>query len=115
MSDSYQIFRNRVAHIYAEHDAAPRLKNVSRTIDHDGYVVIRGRAPRRSFPWTGLFLVIAVFFIVKGSLVATLGDDFYKTQVSKLQPASAIERVGVWTMKTDPISGWVAQQINSLR
>ncbi len=115
MSDSYSEFQDRVAHIYAKHEKGPRLRKVSRYVDRDGYVVIRGRAPRRSVPWAGLIMIAAAFFGVKGTMIATMGNDFYNSKVSKLEPANIVERAAAWTMQPDPLSRWIALQIKSLR
>lgn len=115
MSDSYAEFQNRVSGIYRKETSKPQLRRVSRTIDRDGYIVLRGRRPGINFPWTGLILLAAAFFGVKGATMATLGYDYYASSVGHMTPANLVERAGIWTIEPDPISRWVAVQIKSLR
>lgn len=117
MNDSYNEFQIRVARIYKKQGKSKLSRKNSRAIykqGQDGYTVIRGAAPRRSFPWTGLTLIFLAFFGIKGALMANIGPDIYHTHVSDLAPATLLEQFRTWTMRPDPISGWVARQINSL-
>lgn len=117
MSDSYNEFQERVARIYKEHGKKSRFnrKNTRAVYVHgqDGYTVIRGRAPRRSFPWSGLMLILIAFFSVKGAIMANMGPEFYAKEVSELSSTTVLEQFRVWTMGPDPISTWVAQTIKS--
>ena len=114
MNESYNEFQERVARIYKKQGSRKLSRKNSRAIykqGQDGYTVIRGAAPRRSFPWLGLMLVVATFFGVKGAVMANIGPDFYKSQVNGLVPSTLLEQAHRWTMQPDPVSGWVAKQI----
>lgn len=117
MSESYNEFQERVARVYTEQGKkSPSRKNTRAVYvqGQDGYTVIHARAPRRSFPWTGLLFVLIAFFSVKGAIMANMGPEFYAQQVSAMSPSTVLEHMRVWTMGADPVSTWVATTIKSL-
>lgn len=67
------------------------------------------RTPR--FPWRGVFLTLAVFFALKGMLLAHLGATTYDERVAKLEEGTSFEVVGAYAMKADPITKWTAESI----
>ncbi|MDC0738790.1 hypothetical protein N6L24_10900 [Cognatishimia sp. SS12] len=84
-------------------------------IDRDGYVIVRGYRERRSIPLTGLMLLMAGFFGLKGVMMAQLGPDNYATRIDTLgEGRSAAVAMGVWTMQPDPVSTFVAQHLKGM-
>ncbi|WP_127114914.1 hypothetical protein [Shimia sediminis] len=117
MSDSYNEFQDRVARIYSAQGNKSLLRKNTRAVyvqGQDGYTVIRGREPRRPFPWSGLVLLLVAFFMVKGAIMANMGPEFYTREVAQLEPTTVLEHFRVWTMGADPVSSWVAQILKSL-
>ncbi|WP_243614469.1 hypothetical protein [Shimia aestuarii] len=116
MSDSYKDFQARVARIYDLNETATRdtSSRVSVHREPNGYVVIRGARPSMRIPWTGILMVLAAVFMLKGAVMARLGADFYKSEIGRLRPSTVLEQIGTWTMRPDPISSWVARQIKTL-
>ncbi|WP_299351754.1 hypothetical protein [uncultured Shimia sp.] len=117
MSDSYYEFQDRVARIYKKQGKKSLFRRKTRAVyvqGQDGYTVIRARASRGSFPWSGVVLVFFAFFSVKGAIMANMGPEVYNEKVSELSTATVLERFRFWTMSPDPLSSWVAKTIKSL-
>ncbi|KPA20122.1 hypothetical protein shim_36200 [Shimia sp. SK013] len=114
MSESYAEFHDRLAKIYRQQAKTGRLGRKAVAIDRSGYVIVKGKANRRSFPWTGLMMVMVAFFAIKGVMIAQFGPDFYSQNVARMADASVAEQAAAWTMSPDPISRWVALQLKSV-
>ncbi len=116
MSDSYKEFQARVARIYELNGTSARdtSSHVRIHREPNGYIVIRGARPAFRIPWTGLFMVLAAVFMLKGAVMARLGTDVYRAEIGRLHPSTVLEQIGMWTMLPDPVSSWVARQITSL-
>ncbi|MGR3712795.1 MAG: hypothetical protein ACU0A6_06720 [Shimia sp.] len=108
MSESYAEFHDRLAKIYRQQAKTGRIGRKAIAIDRNGYVIVKGKGRRRSFPWTGLTMVAIAFFGVKGLMMAQFGPDFYSQHVARLADASVVEQAAAWTMQPDPVSRWVA-------
>ncbi|MEH6835037.1 MULTISPECIES: hypothetical protein [Falsihalocynthiibacter] len=80
-------------------------------VDDDGLIATRTlrRTPR--FPWRGVFLTLAVFFVLKGMLLAHLGAATYDARVAKLEAGTAFEKVGAFAMAADPVTKMTAETI----
>ncbi|TCL08678.1 hypothetical protein BXY66_0716 [Shimia isoporae] len=114
MSESYAEFHDRLAKIYRQQAKTGRVGRKAVAIDRNGYVIVKGKANRRSFPWSGLMMVAVAFFAIKGIMIAQFGPDFYSQHVARMADASAAEQVMSWTMSPDPVSRWVATQVKSV-
>lgn len=115
MTDSYNDFHARVARIYElNEETSKKASKMSLKAKHDGTFVIRGALSGFRVPWTGIMMILMAVFVLKGSMIARVGPDVYKTQVGRLVPSTLLEQVGAWTMRPDPISNWVALQIKHL-
>ena len=84
------------------------------SVNHDGLVVARVRRRGPSFPWKGVALCFLAFFIFKGFMLAQLGEATYNDRVAKLQAGTVIEQTGAYVMSVDPVTNWVAAQIQSV-
>ncbi len=114
MSESNAEFHERLARIYRKEAKSGRLGRQSIAINRDGYVIVRGAGRRRGFPWSGLMLLVAGFFIIKGVLMSQFGPDFYVQNVARLDAGTAVEKAAAFTLRPDPMSRWVAHQIKTL-
>ncbi|MEO1952467.1 hypothetical protein [Thioclava sp.] len=63
---------------------------------------------RRSIPLRGVALVFAGILLVKGAMLAQVGQESYEARVASLAGGSQFERVGAWIMHADPITRKIA-------
>lgn len=88
-----------------------------RLVERDGLLVpvpdrrIRGHS---GFPLNGIAMGLAAFLVFKGFLLAYLGPVTYTQRVSGLSGGSTIEQIGGWLMAADPVTHWIAAQLNML-
>ncbi len=84
------------------------------SVNHDGLIVakVRRRGPR--FPWKGVALCFVAFFAFKGFLLVQLGESTFSDRVQKLENGTIVEQAGAYAMSADPLTKWIAGQINSL-
>lgn len=80
-------------------------------VDSDG--TITGKPTRRSFsfPWKPTAIFFTIFFVVKALLLVQLGQPHYNDLVADLQDGSTVEKVGAYVMSADPMTKWLAAQI----
>ena len=116
MTDSYNDFQARVARIYALNEQTSKRgsRRVALTTTRDGHLVIRGARPRFEFPWTGLLFIVVAVFMLKGAVIARFGVADYEAQLARFEASTRLEQLGAWTMRPDPISSWIALQIQYL-
>lgn len=69
---------------------------------------------RRSFPARGLVLSLGLFLLFKGFLLSHLGAITYVDRVSKLEEGNVVEQMGAWAMRADPVTLWIAEQVDTL-
>lgn len=99
----YRLSKKRKKGVGARHSAL---------MDSDGYMIVRGFEQRRGLPFKGLFLLAVGFICLKGLMMATMGEGAYAAKVSDLlETQSAVSQLGVWAMKADPVSSFVADNI----
>ena len=84
------------------------------TVNHDGLIIARPRRKTSHFPYRALFLGLLILLAFKGFLFANLGPEAYQDQVAILQSGTAIEKVGAYVMKADPVTIWLADQMATL-
>jgi len=84
------------------------------TVNHDGLIIARPRRNSSHFPFRGLFLGLLILLAFKGFLFAKLGPESYQDQVTLLQAGTAVEKVGAYVMKADPVTIWLAGQMGTL-
>lgn len=84
------------------------------SINHDGLIIAKVRRSGPRFPWKGIALCFIAFFAFKGFLLAQLGEATYNNRVASLQAGTSIEKIGAYGMSADPVTQWVASQINTV-
>ena len=75
-----------------------------RSVNEQGLIVTRPRLYKPSIPLNGLLMVLAISFLLKGLLLAGLGEAAYAERVAKLQAGSMIEQIGARVMQSDPLT-----------
>jgi hypothetical protein len=105
-------FEKRIRKITRNHDRMNGA-GVIYSVNHDGLIIARPRRRRASFPLRGVLLVIAAGFAFKGFLLADLGPATYGDRISASQSGTLIEQGSAWLMQVDPVTVWVAEQINA--
>ena len=84
------------------------------TVSHDGLVIARPRRKSAHFSFRGLFLGLLILLAFKGFLFAKIGPESYQDRVTLLQGGTAVEKVGAYVMKADPVTVWLAEQMGAL-
>lgn len=84
---------------------------VTLVVAEDGLISTRAARRTPRFPWRGVFLTFAVFFALKGMLLAHLGPITYDGRVAKLESGTVFEQAGAFAMKADPVTKWTAETI----
>ena len=82
-------------------------------VSADGLLVAHPRRQQLKFPWRILAVVAALFFVFKGLLMVGLGEQEYTDRALSLQTGTPVEQVGGWIMQPDPLTLWVAKQLNT--
>ena len=100
-------FDKRLKRIVRRHDKMA-TGGVVRAVNSDGLIVARPRLYKPKFPLKGLIVVLALGFLLKGFLLAYLGEEAYAERVATLQAGSTLEQVGAWVMQSDPVTAVVA-------
>ena len=112
MSDTRANFESRLSRLEKKRKKA-RVYPRSAFVDSDGYVIVRGYQKRRSFPMLGLVLLAVGFFGLKGGMMMQMGLDGYAAKIDRQsQSENAVANLGVWTLRPDPVSELVAEQLN---
>lgn len=110
MADAKQIqFGQRLRRIDRNHRKISRGYVAS--MNHDGLVIARPRRKSSGFPLRGLFLCLLMLLTFKGFLFAQLGETAYADRVALLEGGTVVEKVGAYAMKADPVTLWIAGQI----
>jgi hypothetical protein len=105
-------FDKRLKRIVRRHDKM--ANGVVRTVNSDGLIVARPRLYKPQFPLKGLIVVLALGFLLKGFLLAYLGDAGYAERIAALQAGNVVEQAGAWVMQSDPVTAVVAGGIQSI-
>lgn len=111
MADAnYAGFNERLSRIDRNHRKAAH--GYMQMVERDGIMVPRGRRVRfrRGIPFRGLFLLLAGFLLFKGFLLASLGAATYHDRLERLGEHNLVEQLGVWVMRDDPVTVWLAEQ-----
>jgi hypothetical protein len=77
-------------------------------------VPVEGVKLRRGMPLRGISLALGMFLVFKGFLLAYLGPVTYANRVGTLDSGTIVEQMGGWIMRADPITHWIATQLNML-
>lgn len=111
MTDAKQIqFGHRLRRIDRHHRKLARGYVTS--VNHDGLIVARPRRQTSLFPLRGLFLCLLTLLAFKGFIYAQLGPTSYGERVALLQEGTIVEKMGGYAMTADPVTLWIAGQID---
>lgn len=81
-------------------------------VDRNGILVAEPkRAIRPYFPVQKALLFLMVFFVLKGFILASHGEDVYNERLASLQNGSLVEAAGATIMGVDPITENVSKFI----
>lgn len=81
----------------------------------DGLIVVRPK--RRARNASGLKLVIlavAMFFVMKITMVVSAGPASYESKLAPLQAGTVIEQMGAYVMSIDPLTKLASEQVSLL-
>lgn len=81
------------------------------SVNHDGLIIARVRRTGPRFPWKGIALCFLAFFAFKGFVLSQLGETSFNARVDSLKSGTYIEQAGAYAMSADPVTVWVASQI----
>ncbi len=84
------------------------------SVNHDGLIIAKVRRSGPRFPWKGIALCFAAFFVFKGFLLSQLGETTYNERVVSLQQGTVIEQAGAYAMSADPVTVMISEQISSV-
>lgn len=109
MARSEAAFQNRVRKVEKNYRARIERGSVA-MMRKDGLIVIRPRRRTPSFPWKGLALMIAGFFMFKTFILITSGTGAYEERRAMLAQGTQLEVAGAWVMQVDPVTRWLQEQ-----
>jgi hypothetical protein len=107
------LFYERLRRLGQKHRALAR--GYRARMRSDGLIVL---VPKRTFVALSprpLAIVLVIFVLVKGALMAGLGVQNYEGRVSHLQTGTALDRAGAAVMQPDPVSRVVALTLDTFR
>ncbi|MBW0156903.1 hypothetical protein [Sedimentimonas flavescens] len=113
MTDSkIENFQSRLARIDQIHAAGGAFEAdgaLGRT-----YFDTHRKKARRAIPWRGFSLLFLAALLLKGSLLASLGEDVYGERVASLTAGNQFEKLGAWVLKVEPATRLVADVLRPL-
>jgi len=112
MSDSQTVFNKRLAKLGRKHRKMEQ--GYTTKMRSDGLIVVKPRARGINFPFKGLLIVLAVFFLFKGFMLASVGAATYDQRVAALADGSPFEQGGAWVMQADPVTKYVAERMRPI-
>ncbi len=113
MSDIYmKNFNKRVRRINKKHRKMSH--GIVHSINHDGLIVARARRRGPRLPWKGIAFAIVAFFGFKVFLLIQLGQATYDDRIELLQAGTIIEQAGAYVMSADPLTMFIANQVEAL-
>lgn len=108
-------FENRLARIDQIHAAGGAFE-ASGSLGRSYFDSVRPNA-RKAFPWRGVALIFLGALLLKGTLLAYLGQGIYDARVAELAKGSIFEQAGAWVLHADTatrvIAGLLAPVIGS--
>ena len=105
-------FDQRITRLNKKHNKLSR--GYRATMRSDGLVVMKPQRMRSAIPAKVLVLCLLCFFGFKALLLSHLGASAYETRVSSLGEGTAVEQAGAWIMQADPVTRFVANQLNTV-
>lgn len=111
MADAKQIeFGHRLDKIERTHKRL--AKGYVTSIGKDGLIVARPARRASGLPLRGLFLALFVLLAFKGFVYSQIGGQAYQDRVALLESGTFVEKIGAYAMYADPVTVWIAGQID---
>nr|WP_263618922.1 hypothetical protein [Ruegeria profundi] len=104
-------FDRRIHRLNKKH--AKLSRGYRATMRKDGLVVMKPQRVRSAVPAKLLLICLAGLFAFKVFLLSSLGSSAYQYRVDNLALGTPVEQAGAWVMQIDPVSAFLATQINS--
>lgn len=86
----------------------------SATLTGDGLIVVQPRRFQFKLPVRGFVLLMAIFMLFKGFMLASLGDANYGERLTLLNSGTVYEQAGAFVMGIDPVSQTLADVIRPI-
>ncbi|MGL6208207.1 MAG: hypothetical protein ACRC14_00050 [Paracoccaceae bacterium] len=61
-----------------------------------------------------LIFALVCAFGLKGAILYNVGPESYEARVERLQTGKDFDQLGAWLMQADPVTVWVASQIDAV-
>ncbi|MDJ1006922.1 MAG: hypothetical protein QNJ13_03780 [Paracoccaceae bacterium] len=84
------------------------------SVNHDGLIIAEPKARQSVIPWRGILFVLVGTLIVKGVMLAQIGEESYEARVATLASGNQVEQVGAYVLAADPITKWIAERVAPL-
>lgn len=81
------------------------------SVNHDGLIIAEPKPRTSVIPWRGLLFVLVGTLIVKGVMLAQIGETAYEARVATLASGNQVERIGAYVLSADPVTQWIAAQV----
>ncbi|MES0825951.1 hypothetical protein [Ruegeria sp. SCP11] len=104
-------FDQRVHRLNKKH--AKLSRGYRATMRKDGLVVMKPQRVKSAVPAKLLLICLVGIFAFKTFLLSSLGASAYQYRVESLAQGTSVEKAGAWVMQIDPVSEYLASQINS--
>lgn len=106
MTDDRVLFQTRLNRLARRHSAMAR--GYSASVRSDGLIVVQPRRFQFKLPVRGFVLLMTVFMLFKGFMLASLGDATYQNRLAVLERGTLYEQAGAFVMGIDPVSAELA-------
>ena len=84
-------------------------------IDKNGVIVQKPDNKVKGFG-ARIFVLLAIAFVIfKGFILANLGAEEYAVRLASLEGGETYQQVGAWLMQVDPVTGFIAEQLQLLK
>ena len=74
---------------------------------------LRPARQRRPLLRVLIFAFVCVFGL-KGAILYNIGPESYEARIDRLETGKEFDRLGAWLMQADPVTVWVAAQIEAI-
>jgi hypothetical protein len=113
MADIYmKSFNKRVHRLNKKH--RKMANGIVHSVNHDGLIVARARRRGPRLPLKGIALLIVAFIGFKAFLLIYLGQAAYGERVEQFRSGTAVEQAGAYVMAPDPLTVFIATEVNRL-
>lgn len=106
-------FNQRIHKLNKKH--AKMSRGYRATMRKDGLVVMRPQRVRSAVSAKVLLFCALGFFAFKAFLLSSLGPTGYQYRIDSLNAGTPVEQAGAWIMQVDPVSEFLAVQLNKVR